>query len=70
MNGMFRDCTSLVTAPVLPATTLTTNCYNRMFMGCTNLNYIKCLAEDGITASNCEGWVGSVASALHWLPEV
>jgi hypothetical protein len=35
--GMFRDCTSLVTAPVLPATTLATNCYYQMFYGCTSL---------------------------------
>lgn len=34
---MFEDCTSLITAPELPATTLTTGCYLRMFLNCTNL---------------------------------
>ena len=33
---MFRGCTGLTTAPVLPATTLALNCYNGMFRNCTN----------------------------------
>jgi len=36
-TSMFRGCTSLVTAPELPATTLATSCYNAMFFGCTSL---------------------------------
>ena len=36
-NSMFRDCTSLTTAPKLPATTLATYCYQYMFYGCTSL---------------------------------
>ena len=34
---MFSGCTSLTTAPALPATTLASNCYNSMFNGCTSL---------------------------------
>lgn len=34
---MFKDCTSLVAAPELPATTLANHCYNSMFAGCTSL---------------------------------
>lgn len=34
---MFHGCTSLTTAPALPATTLANNCYNYMFHGCTSL---------------------------------
>lgn len=34
---MFYNCTSLVTAPKLPATTLTTYCYSYMFRSCTSL---------------------------------
>ena len=34
---MFHLCTSLTTAPELPATTLANNCYFRMFQGCTSL---------------------------------
>ena len=34
---MFYDCTSLTTAPELPATTLTDHCYNYMFSHCYGL---------------------------------
>ena len=34
---MFNGCTSLTTAPELPATTLADNCYFHMFYGCTSL---------------------------------
>jgi hypothetical protein len=34
---MFQDCTSLVTAPELPATTLVGSCYSQMFFGCISL---------------------------------
>ena len=34
---MFSGCTSLTTAPALPATTLANYCYLSMFAGCTSL---------------------------------
>ena len=34
---MFTNCSSLTTAPALPATTLTENCYMNMFYGCYSL---------------------------------
>ena len=34
---MFSGCTSLTTVPNLPATTLSENCYQYMFNGCTGL---------------------------------
>jgi hypothetical protein len=34
---MFLNCTSLTTAPELPATTLAEICYYYMFQGCTSL---------------------------------
>jgi hypothetical protein len=58
---MFYGCTSLTTAPELPATTLANGCYTQMFYGCSKLNYIKMLATD-ISASNCfESWVNGVS---------
>ena len=36
-NYMFDNCTSLTTAPALPATTLGNSCYSYMFYGCTSL---------------------------------
>lgn len=61
-RAMFKGCTSLTTAPELPATTLKTSCYIEMFYGCTSLNTIKCLATD-ISATNCTiRWVYNVAA--------
>ena len=34
---MFKGCTSLISAPELPATTLAKGCYTGMFNGCTSL---------------------------------
>ena len=34
---LFRDCTSLIQAPELPATTLVSNCYDSMFYNCASL---------------------------------
>ena len=36
-SSMFDGCTSLTTAPSLPATTLAYSCYRSMFDGCTSL---------------------------------
>ena len=38
-TGLFRDCVNLVSAEnlILPATTLTSNCYRSMFQGCASL---------------------------------
>jgi hypothetical protein len=59
---MFWGCTTLTTAPELPATTLAEGCYSNMFSGCSKLNYIKCLATD-ISATDCtKDWVDGVAS--------
>ena len=37
---LFSGCTALTTAPTLPATTLTSNCYSRMFFRCSSLSSI------------------------------
>ena len=59
---MFENCTSLKTAPVLPAPTLEIASYQRMFYNCSSLNYIKMLATD-INADAClSDWVDNVAS--------
>ena len=59
---MFDGCTSLTTAPELPATKLYDSCYENMFSHCTKLNYIKMLATN-ISAYDClYGWVYGVSS--------
>ena len=60
---MFSGCTGLTTAPELPATTLTSNCYNGMFSGCTKLNYVKCFAKTNInTYDSTYAWLYYVSS--------
>lgn len=39
-SSMFSGCTSLTTAPELPATTLASGCYYGMFYNCRNLTSI------------------------------
>jgi hypothetical protein len=61
-NRMFNGCSSLRTAPELPATTLVNSCYANMFVG-SGLNYIKCLATDGINTTNLNNWVQYVGAS-------
>ena len=56
---MFKCCTSLTTAPVLPATTLAEGCYQGMFEGCTSLNNINCQLTN-VDNTATEGWVTNV----------
>ena len=57
---MFRDCTSLTSAPKLPATTLAAYCYERMFAGCTNLTSVTMLApSDQISEGHFADWLES-----------
>ena len=50
--GMFYGCTSLTTAPKLPATTLANYCYDEMFCGCTALTTTPELPATTL-ANNC-----------------
>lgn len=43
---MFSYCTNLVSAPVLPATTLADYCYYLMFNNCKKLSTVTMLALD------------------------
>ena len=68
--SMFSGCSSLTTAPELPATKLASGCYSYMFKGCSNLNYIKCLATD-ISATDCTtNWVNGVAETGTFVKEI
>ena len=49
--SMFRDCTSLIQAPALSATTLSNQCYRTMFSGCTNLIQAPALPATTLTDS-------------------
>ena len=49
---MFQGCTGLTAAPVLPATTLASYCYQSMFQGCTGLTAAPALPATTL-ASYC-----------------
>lgn len=53
-SNMFCDCTSLTTAPSLPATTLANFCYTAMFRGCTSLTTVPNLPATEL-AVGCYG---------------
>ena len=58
---MFEE-TAITTAPELPATSLAQYCYGSMFTGCSNLNFIKCLATNR-SAMNClQNWTKDVSA--------
>jgi hypothetical protein len=60
---MFYSCTSLTTAPVLPATTLNHYaCYAGMFGGCSNLNSITCYATEFDHQNDLYDWVDGVSN--------
>ena len=51
-SSMFRECTGIIQAPALPATTLADNCYSSMFYGCTSLLQAPALPATTL-AGNC-----------------
>ena len=58
-HNMFYNCTSLVKAPDLPATTLADNCYQGMLEGCTGLTTAPVLPATTL-ANNCyQGMLGN-----------
>ena len=66
---MFKDCTSLITAPELPATTLADNCYRSMFGTCSNLTKIPNLPATATTES-CYQYMFRNCSKLTTVPEL
>lgn len=60
---MFEKC-AITTAPDLLFETFVNYSCGSMFTGCASLNFIKCMAIDGFSASNCkQNWVQGVASS-------
>ena len=60
---MFLGCSSLTTAPELPATTLASSCYGGMFSSCSNLNIIKLGYTGYFSTTYFYYWVSGVASS-------
>ena len=64
---MFNGCTSLTTAPELPATTLATHCYGNMFEGCTSLTTAPTLPATTLS-TNCYAAMFLGCSSLTTAP--
>lgn len=60
---MFNGCTSLTTAPELPATTLAQGCYSNMFKGCSSLNTIKIGYIGNFSTTYFNNWVNGVSAS-------
>ena len=65
--SIFRWCTSLTTAPVLPATTLASHCYHSMFSNCSALISAPTLPAT-TSAQSCYDEMFSWCSNLTTLP--
>ena len=66
---MFAGCTTLTTAPALPATTLASGCYHNMFVGCTALTKAPALPATTL-ANNCYGHMFYGCTSLITAPEL
>ena len=67
--NMFRGCTSLTTAPELPATTLANNCYYSMFNRCTSLTTAPALQATTL-ADYCYSYMFNGCTSLTTAPEL
>lgn len=67
--ALFEGCTSLLSAPELPATTMAQGCYFRMFAECTGLTSAPELPANAL-AYNCYGMMFKGCSALTYVPEL
>ena len=68
---MFKG-SGITKSPILPAETLTTGCYNRMFYGCQNLNNIKAgLLVENLGTNNTYNWVYNVSNSgnIYFKPQ-
>ena len=66
---MFYGCTSLTTAPALPATTLAVSCYESMFDGCTSLTTAPALPATTL-ADSCYTGMFQSCTSLTVAPEL
>ena len=68
-RSLFHQCTSLLTAPELPATTLASYCYRNMFYGCTSLTVAPELPATTL-ASYCYGGMFNNCTSLTTAPSL
>ena len=66
---LFKDCTSLVSSPILPATEVVEACYSEMFKGCTNLAAAPALPAT-VLADSCYKNMFDGCTSLQVAPEL
>ncbi len=66
---MFIECSSLTTAPALPATTLSNGCYYAMFVNCTSLAAAPQLPATTLT-NNCYANMFQGCTSLTAAPDL
>lgn len=66
---MFYNCTSLTSAPALPATTLADDCYSSMFEGCISLTVAPDLPATNL-AVDCYSHMFTMCTALTAAPKL
>ena len=69
-RGMFSGCSSLTTAPVLPATTLAGSCYEDMFRNCTSLTSAPATLPATTLAERCYYDMFNGCSSLTTAPSL
>lgn len=69
-HWLFYNCTSLISAPKLPATTLNSYCYCRMFEGCTNLISAPDTLPAMTLANNCYDCMFQGCTNMKTTPEL
>ena len=62
---MFLGCTSLVTPPYLPCTTLGDSCYQAMFSGCTSLVNAPVLPATNLVYACYDGMFGEYSYSTY-----
>ena len=65
-RDMFNGCTSLTTAPLLPATTLSSQCYYSMFYNCTSLTTAPVLKAETLV-TECYRQMFRGCSSLNYI---
>ena len=68
-RSIFTSCSSLTTAPELPATTLARNCYDSMFVSCTSLTTAPALPATTL-AQSCYYYMFYGCTSLTTAPEL
>jgi hypothetical protein len=66
---MFDNCTNLITAPELPATTLKSACYYTMFSGCKSLTTAPKLPATTL-ANSCYAYMFARCTSLTTAPDL